>query len=362
MTKLIDDLPSEELFDRSKLFKFIHFELGNKCNLACPMCPRVDLLKKNYIDNKYDITPENFKKIIDPILYNCKHFYFSGNYSDPVMNDHLFDIINYSFTNPKISVQIGTNGSLRNTKYWSALGKKFKDRQDETGNVSTLLFAIDGLEDTNHIYRVNSKWNKIIDNVKAFVDAGGVADWKYVIFGHNEHQVEEANKLSKKLGFRTFITVVSSRFVDDESNVFIDELNNGAKKSDKNATVTRSTGKYDVNNYISKPGEIKCDAKVKNGLFITDRGLITPCCWLGNDLGYSNEAFGIHPDDKGMKLLMDMYPNWKTELNAIDNNILDVMEHPFWDTLQLLWDIKQPKMCDRQCGRMLDDFKDVTRH
>ena len=90
MTKLIDDLPSEELFDRSKLFKFIHFELGNKCNLACPMCPRVDLLKKNYIDNKYDITPENFKKIIDPILYNCKHFYSLTNFSNYDNNLHKY--------------------------------------------------------------------------------------------------------------------------------------------------------------------------------------------------------------------------------------------------------------------------------
>lgn len=41
-------------------------------------------------------------------------------------------------------------------------------------------------------------------NAQAFIDAGGYADWDYLIFKHNEHQIDEAIALSKKMGFGNF--------------------------------------------------------------------------------------------------------------------------------------------------------------
>ena len=55
-----------------------------------------------------------------------------------------------------------------------------------------VIFAIDGLEDTNHLYRVNTNFNKIMENAKAFINAGGIARWDFIAFAHNEHQIEEA--------------------------------------------------------------------------------------------------------------------------------------------------------------------------
>ena len=37
-----------------------------------------------------------------------------------------------------------------------------------------------------------------MENVNAFISAGGTAYWKFLIFKHNEHQVEEAKKLSEQ--------------------------------------------------------------------------------------------------------------------------------------------------------------------
>ena len=40
-------------------------------------------------------------------------------------------------------------------------------------------FSIDGLADTNPTYRVNANWDKVIENVKTFIKAGGPARWDY---------------------------------------------------------------------------------------------------------------------------------------------------------------------------------------
>ena len=73
-------------------------------------------------------------------------------------------------------------------------------------------FGIDGLEDTNHLYRVNVKWKKVMENVKAFVENGGNAIWDYIVFRHNEHQVEQAREFSNKIGFKKFLVKKTGRF------------------------------------------------------------------------------------------------------------------------------------------------------
>ena len=48
------------LFNQSRVFEHVHVEMSNKCNLACPMCPRIDLLQRGMINNKEDMSLKNF--------------------------------------------------------------------------------------------------------------------------------------------------------------------------------------------------------------------------------------------------------------------------------------------------------------
>ena len=66
------------------------------------------------------------------------------------------------------------------------------------------VFSIDGLEDTNHLYRRNVKWEKVIENARSFITAGGKAHWDMLVFEHNKHQVDEAKSYANKLGFVWF--------------------------------------------------------------------------------------------------------------------------------------------------------------
>ena len=79
-----------------------------------------------------------------------------------------------------------------------------------------VTFSIDGLEDTNHLYRVNARWNDIMLGVSIIAKSKAQMFWKYIVFAHNEHQIEEARQLAKDLGFNKFIIRKSGRFEDGD--------------------------------------------------------------------------------------------------------------------------------------------------
>ena len=180
--------------------------------------------------------------------------------------------------NENCKLEMHSNGGGRSTDFWSALGSLGVE----------VVFGLDGIEDTNHLYRRNVKWDKVMENVKAFISAGGKASWKFLIFKHNEHQIEEAKELSKKLGFIEFTPEHSDRW----------------KASN---WVTGET--IDVKDWdgIEKPGSQKVDYKLKAvrvyeeekfnlqkklvchmasnnnyEIYIRANGYVQPCCMLGD--------------------------------------------------------------------------------
>ena len=72
------------------------------------------------------------------------------------------------------------------------------------GRMGTVIFSVDGLSDTNHLYRQNVVWDNVERNMRVSFAAGGRARWDFIVFGHNEHQVDEAQRTSRELGCRTF--------------------------------------------------------------------------------------------------------------------------------------------------------------
>lgn len=182
----------------------VHWEPTDKCNSGCPMCPR-------YTDDGYESptlanaewTLEEFKKAWPvEFIQGLWKILACGNFGDPCACKEFVDIYEYvREIKPDISLACNTNGSLRTPAWWARLGATMRHDQN-AGNYCT--FSLDGLEDTNHLYRRNTNWKKIMENAKAFIDAGGSAHWDFIVFEHNEHQVEEARELARSMGFRNF--------------------------------------------------------------------------------------------------------------------------------------------------------------
>ena len=189
----------------------INAELSNYCNSACPMCPRFDFdlnLIKEITNNSHTSLEVIKNKIGRNVLSQIKRFYSCGVLGDGAMNPECVEIYDYVKSSGTHYTSLNTNGGLRNTDFWRALA--------ETG--TRVIFAIDGLEDTNHLYRRNVKWNRIIENAEAYINAGGLAEWDFLTFKHNQHQIEEAEILSKKLGFEQFNKKNTTRWDDFDSD------------------------------------------------------------------------------------------------------------------------------------------------
>lgn len=205
------------LFRNSHLFGREHWklevELSTRCVSKCPAWPRTP-------------TPQNLKEdqdwnvgFLDPeVLYSLlrndakiRHLNFCGAYGDPIYHPRLHEIIARIHRDfPHVDFAIETNGSHRSEDWWRDLGKVLEPRD-------TVIFSIDGLRDTNHLYRVNTNWDSIMTGVKTLrAFHTGAMDWKWILFRHNQHQGEEAYRLSKNLGFNRFILVKSGRY--DDSN------------------------------------------------------------------------------------------------------------------------------------------------
>ena len=260
----------------------INAELSNYCNAACPMCARFDHkqnLNKDITNNSHTTLNEIKYGIGERVIKNLRLFRSCGNLGDGTMNPECLEIYQFIRSiNSKIRLSITTNGGARTPEFYKSLA--------ELGVVVT--FSIDGLEDTNYLYRRNVKWEKVMSNVKSFIDAGGKAEWDYLIFRHNQHQVLEAEKLSREMGFINFQKKTTTRWDDFDSDgnwiernkVLVDgyELEKPSEDLKKYARLS------DQKHKEKKFTHIKCHSFSNDNveIFLHANGNVSPCCWLGD--------------------------------------------------------------------------------
>eukprot|EP00961_Rhodomonas_salina_P131683 1772279-Rhodomonas_salina.2 len=78
--------------------------------------------------------------------------YLCGNYGDPCSARECLQIVKYlRGANASMVVGVHTNGGARSAEWWAEAGKVLRAP-------SYARFAIDGLEDTNQLYRQHVSW------------------------------------------------------------------------------------------------------------------------------------------------------------------------------------------------------------
>jgi MoaA/NifB/PqqE/SkfB family radical SAM enzyme len=277
--------------------RLVHLELTDKCNAACPQCPRSDhggvvnprLANTELgLDDTKTILPSSFVEQLD-CIFAC------GNFGDPIVARDCLEIFKYfRASNPKMKLGIHTNGGTRSPDFWQALGRLLPKGR------GYVRFGIDGLEDTNHIYRRNVRWKTLMRNVTMFIEAGGNAEWDYLVFRHNEHQVEQARKLASDLGFTLFNPKKTGRFLDWRNMEYIDStpiknhtgdivgrLERPVDPAYENAALAglRDLQKRygSMDRYLDH-AEIQCKVQTKSSIYVSAEGYVLPCCWLATQL------------------------------------------------------------------------------
>ena len=185
----------------------VHLELSTLCNSICPWCPRYQDFSPNVnpLIKEGAYTLERFKKHFPyDFIQQIEFWTFAGDYGAPCTCPEILDIIEYILSIKDCNIQINTNGGMKNTKFWKQLGELMRGSPDVTYTQQQkryVIFSVDGLEDTNHIYRRNVKWHKVISAMETYGNTGARGIWEFLKFKHNEHQKDEVLQLAQKLGF-----------------------------------------------------------------------------------------------------------------------------------------------------------------
>ena len=265
---------------------WLHAEITNKCNAWCPACGRnnngyglKDGLKLT------SISPNRFLEILD-LLPNLTTVQMCGTYGDPIASEFMQEIVDIC-VDKNLSIRIHTNGSLKTVQWWANLASKLVLVNH------TVIFGLDGLEDTHSIYRQGTNFNKIIDNARSFIDNGGNAEWQFLLFKHNVHQVKDCMRLSQKIGFKKFTAKKSIRIpkpVKHFQTGEIYEIEPDGKFSEvhnKNEKVLTASDCM----HLSYPS-----------IYLNADGSLTPCCYL-TDVDYktnmiNEESTQSNPNDR----------------------------------------------------------------
>ena len=320
----------------------LHIELTTRCNAVCPMCMR------NYrgVDHNdgYPLTElrlSDIKKIFsEDFCQQIQGIHFNGNLGDFSLAQDALDIIDYFLKYTSAEIMISTNGSTRSPDWWSQLADP---------RIS-VVFALDGLEDTHHLYRQHTNWHKIIDNARSLIASGGNAIWKMIEFDHNRHQIEQCRDLSRDIGFQSFCLVNDGR---DRGPVYsrdgrfshwlgpdhgdppdIDDL------LQEHRTWFMQETKFDW--LKDRMGNISCEAKKYKSMYTAADGSIYPCCYTG-----FYPSFMHHPGNEQLKDMVH-------ENNALEHDLEHCIR--WFDRIEQSWSkpsINQgrPMICVRNCGQ-----------
>lgn len=310
--------------------KNVHIELTSRCNAECPMCSRTS--NPLILDNQDEITLPAFKSFFPvEFLNELDQIKFCGNFGDPAVAKDILKIHEYIYTvNPNIRFVVNTNGGVRGVKFWTDMGRFYSKAN------GAVTFHIDGLEDTNHIYRSKVKWKKVIENLKAFNQAGGKSVWAFIPFFHNEHQVEEAEQLSKELGCIDFAVKITARF-SDYTKPFIYSQGDVTKK-----IYPPVADRFNIKEMVRTLDKPQCVAKDRSEIYVDSWGRVAPCCWIASN--YVRDR----------KYLEKMQELNNSSFSLYENSIDDILNGKYFQIfLPQSWESKlESPVCYNRCAKI----------
>lgn len=325
-------------------------EATTRCNAGCPGCPRYDyneLDKLNSFLKLEDITLDDFRHIFhSPEYINNKNFHFCGLLGDCLSNRDIFEIFTYITDNSENScTQLSTNGSVRSTDWWHNLGELSVAHKKKHKRDFTVCFAVDGHKETNHLYRRHTKFDKILENMYTYKEAGGIGRWVYIVFDHNEHEIDKARAEAKKLGFRFDLKLSYRNEANAKAGMEKSKLYSSAKAV---ASLQHLFSNRTLSTQVNFQNDITCRWTDQNKLFVGANKTLWPCCFL-----YNAEL----QDESDSKKLRDEYGDFN---NLMTHDLIDILQHEWFNkTLKDSFDINHSlnhNRCERHCSKGKQDI------
>lgn len=326
-----------------------------------------------------DLSLEDIRTIFGPSLVSqLQGIDFCGSYGDPAMAPDLLAIVDhFRLGSPGSRLVIFSNGGLRAPAWWRELASVL-------GRPSRVVFGIDGIGDTNAVYRRNVVFDRVMANARAFIEAGGEAQWDFLVFKHNESQLAEAEALSREMGFAAFQPKRTGRFIRSLME-YVPELQ--GRSSIDSFPIYASDGT--VADHLEPPVDrrlvhgsfiavqslgasveglarmmdrtpIACRVKRERSVFVGAQGYVFPCCQTYGSATLP-DVYGREGPDTQLRDVIMANGGFR-KINAREVGLRAAVESEMMARIEESWgacSVAEGKLrvCARVCGTELATFE-----
>lgn len=177
----------------------VRVDASTICQLRCPSCPTAAGAIDAFVGSGF-LKLADFRNLIDanPWIKRVE----LTNWGEIFLNPELLDILRHAYQQGVEMVAL--NGVNFNNVKPEVLEGLVKYR------FRAMSVSIDGAtQETYEKYRVRGNLNNVLANIrklnefkKQYGSTRPELQWQYVVFGHNEHEIEQARALAKELNMR----------------------------------------------------------------------------------------------------------------------------------------------------------------
>lgn len=376
---MTEDLFKGTIYKRAP-FK-LHLEPTKDCNARCPQCIRTLFNTMESLPNivpQTEIDPRWLHKMFkeDDLFKQFSYVLINGNAGDIIMHSNPKQLLRVLINQKNIKwIQINTNGGGLTTDFWKWCA-----------SIPNLIieFAVDGLEDTHHLYRRNTRFKTVMRNIDTFISNGGRAHVSTNINGNNKHQWDDIVKLFKQYNLMPHERY-NTRFEEDFERCYDKdfkeeyklysaetlgkrkhsipktpaELKKLKKKlSKKFPAVVNREGSWTHDPYWaipvgSDPLKITCKVNgdyedVSPNIFLSAEGRLFPCCWT--EVDYMSQIYlGDGSSIINAFKSFQENPYWNSLYHYTSK---EVLAGDMFTELKDMWeDSSCPKMCRKKCSK-----------
>ena len=323
----------------NKKIRHIHLEPTTDCNARCPQCPRtwkagLQTHPSLPID---EWTAEELREVLSHDFFSgVERVLVNGNFGDIVKHSNPRQLVQVLIDKDLDTIELRTNGGAQSIDFWKWLG---------TIDNLTVEFGIDGLADTHHLYRRNTRFDVVIKNARAFIESGGTASWAMTVFKHNQHQVDECRELSKEMGFTNFKMRPSTRWHKHQPLSILDKNQIESYKLEPADSVKPD------NLPKQTPQLTDIDCVVTYGsVYLSGTKRLWPCCWTEQRYMDSLMNDSLDTDDFIMEFVKKM--GLPEDFNQITKYSIDhVINSGLFRTVEQSWSTTPFKACSSMCGK-----------
>lgn len=244
---------------------FMVLDTTSICNLECVFCPTGQHRNSR---QSCIMLKDKALKIIEKFSNYLKYMLLF-NWGEPLLNPDIVEIIRAAKKyNIGVSLSSNLNIDLSEEKVIELI----------TSGLDYFICSIDGTtQETYEIYRKKGSFDKAFNNLKFLIQTkkklkleNPFIEWQFLVFKHNEHELEKAEQLAKEIG--------------------VDKINfakpwcpqEWVSTIDKYSNYNLDNGKKEY-----KPKDNYCNW-LWNAIVINANGSVSPCCSVENE----SEDFG----------------------------------------------------------------------